>query len=98
MNAYPYLRVVYEMKEIPATSCMEVIYCYVEIVRKTGVPLKYSSGDYKTDISCARSDGSILTSLQEHSSVASFERLRSAKPEERYTLIRAGKIIPPFVS
>ena len=95
MSEHPYIQVIYGVKEIPATYGMDILYEYVEIVRRRGPSLKYSSGNYQTDISLARIDGSILNNLQEHQSVAAYEKLIAAKPEERYKLIMTGKVVPP---
>ena len=86
---------VYQVKEISGTYAVNVLYECVEIVRRRGPSLKYSSGNYQTDISLARIDGSILNNLQEHHSVAAYEKLVAAKPEERYKLIMTGQIVPP---
>jgi hypothetical protein len=95
LSEHPYIRVVYQLKEISATYGMDILYEYVEIVRKRGASLKYSSGNYQTDISLARIDGSILNNLQEHQSVAAYEKLVAAKPKERYKLIMRGEVVPP---
>jgi hypothetical protein len=95
MSEHPYIRVVYQVKEIPGTYGMDVLYECVEIVRTRGPSLKYSSGNYQTDISLARIDGAILNNLQEHHSLAAFEKLVAAKPKERYRLIMSGQATPP---
>ena len=83
------------MKEIPATYGMDIFYRYVEIVRKRGPSLKYESGNYERDISLARIEGRILNNLQVHHSVAAYEKLIAAKPQERYKLIMRGEVVPP---
>ena len=94
-HPHPHIRVIYEVKEIPATCGMKVIYNCVEIVRQKGQLIRYTSGDYETDLAADRSDGRILTNLQEHSSVAAYQKLIAAKPEERYKLIMKGDVVPP---
>lgn len=98
MSEHPYIQVIYEVKEIPTTYGMDIVYGYVEIVRRRGPSLKYESGNYQTDISLARIDGAILNNLQEDKSVAAYEKLSAAKPEERYKLIMSGEVVPPFRS
>jgi hypothetical protein len=95
LSQHPYIRVVYRVKEISGTDGVDILYEYVEIVRRRGPSLKYSSGNYETDISLARIDGSILNNLQEHQSVADYQRLVAAKPEKRYKLIISGEVTPP---
>ena len=95
MSEHPYIQVIYEVKEIPATHGMDIVYGYVEIVRKSGPSLKYESGNYRTDISLARIDGAILNNLQEDRSVAAYEKLVAAKAQERDKLILSGEVVPP---
>ena len=67
------------MKEILGSHAVDVNYESVEIVRRRGSYLKYSSGNYQTDISLARIDGAILDHLQEHYSVMDDEKLVAGK-------------------
>ena len=75
VSEHPYIQVIYEVKEIPATYGMDIFYRYVEIVRKRGPSPKYESGNYERDISLARIEGRILNNLQVHHSVAAYEKL-----------------------
>ena len=95
VSEHPYIRVVYHVKEISGRYGMDIVYGHVEIVRTRGPSLKYETGNYETDISLARIDGSILNNLQEHHSVAAYEKLAAAKPEERYRLIMRGGVVRP---
>jgi hypothetical protein len=95
LSAHPYIRVVYRVKEIQGTYAVDILYECVEIIRRRGPSLKYSSGNYQTDISLARIDGAILNNLQEDKSVAAYEELAAAKPEKRYKLIISGEVTPP---
>jgi hypothetical protein len=94
LSEHPYIRVVYRTKESSGTYAMDILYEYVEIVRRRGPSLKYSSGNYQADISLARIDGRILKKLQEHHSVADYEKLAAAKPEKRYKLMISGEVTP----
>ena len=67
----------------------------LKLFASAGHPLKYESGNYRTDISLARIDGAILNNLQEDRSVAAYEKLVAAKPQERYKLILSGEVVPP---
>jgi hypothetical protein len=80
-HAYAYIQAVNQAKEISGTYGMKVLCECVEIVRRRGLSLTYSSGNYETDTSLARIDGSILNNRQEHPSVANHEKLLAAKPE-----------------
>jgi hypothetical protein len=95
LSEHPYIQVIYEVKEIPVTYGMDIVYRYVEIVRNRRPSLKYESGNYQTDISSARIDGAILNNLQEDKSVAAYEKLAAVKPEKRHKLIISGEVTPP---
>jgi hypothetical protein len=95
LSEHPYIRVVYQVKENSGSLRMDILYEYVEIVRRRGASLKYSSGNYETDISLARIDGAILNNLQHDKSIADYEKLVAAKPADRYQLIVTGKVVPP---
>ncbi len=95
LNAHPYIRVLYRVQEKPGSYAVDILYKCVEIVRRRGPSLKYSSGNYQTDISLARIDGAILNSLQEDHSVTDYEKLIVANPEKRYKLIISGEVTPP---
>jgi hypothetical protein len=98
VSEHPYIQVIFQVKEIPATYGMDIVYRYVEIVRKRGPSLKYESGNYERDISLARIDGAILNNLQEDKSVAAYEKLAAARPEDRYRLIMKREVVPPTSS
>jgi hypothetical protein len=81
VSEHAYIQADNQLKEISRTYGMKVLYECVEIVRRRGLSLAYSSGNYETDISLARIDGSILNNRQKHPSVANYEKLVAAKPE-----------------
>jgi hypothetical protein len=81
VSEHAYIQAVNQVKEISGTYGMKVLYECAEIVRRCGLSLIHSSGNYETDISLARIDGSILKNRQEHPSLANYEKLVAAKPE-----------------
>jgi hypothetical protein len=80
VSEHAYIQAVNQVKEISGTYGMKVLYECVELF-EDALSLIHSSGNYETDISLARIDGSILKNQQEHPSLANYEKLVAAKPE-----------------
>jgi hypothetical protein len=65
----------------------DVIYVSVQLVAVNKEPTSYATGNYQRDIAQARFDGWSLGDVLEDPTVALFENLVSAKPEERYAVL-----------
>jgi hypothetical protein len=65
----------------------DVIYVSVQLLPVNKEPTSYATGNYQRDIAQARFDGWSLGDVLEDPTVALFESLVNAKPEERYAVL-----------
>jgi hypothetical protein len=65
----------------------DVIYVSVQLAPVNKEPTSYATGNYQRDIAQARFDGWSLGDVLEDPTVALFESLVNAKPEERYAVL-----------
>ena len=82
----PYIEVLYETTERQNSVEVDIRYVQVQIVRTERTSI-YSTGNYAFDVSRAQLDGRVVDKIQNHPSIATYERLAATAPNERYKFL-----------
>jgi hypothetical protein len=88
----PYIELIYEWNQPRVDNVgIDILYSHVQIVQQGQEPMRYDkNGNYEADLKVARADGRVISGLQEHESVALFEKLVKAKRDERDRILGAN--------